>query len=443
MSFKDFIKSLLSNYCNLNDDTIKLLTCDVNMTEFKSAFTTKYVDPINNYEMYEYTGDYVLNYNIVKYILRRFPMFSNPLLLRFFDKIKQLSVSKTNFSNFARKLGFEKFINFSENDQREDIIKDLLENTFEAFAGCVERLVDKYSPLPEANIGSAVIYQFVKKNFDEDKNLFSSFKFLDIVDPITIAKELIKNRKRGDVVYNCQNKGEGRVKRWICIVSLIGNDKKSIQFGPEYSDDKDGKEAKKKVAKKLVDYAYRSGIIKRTDFTEIEDIIGSCGVRDKLANILFRFDQLYSNCDYKKFDKKTQIYKDFNSVANTILLSEQKICELYDTFMSITEELMRINNCKADNEWKNIYPQFAEDANKYYNYYLVIKSKQKLIETLDEKCKDQVRNGLADLDKVFSPMFFKPINKYTSFMSKIKELVSKEESEVCYYKFAKTTLSSL
>lgn len=426
--FKDFISNLLSNYCKLEKDVVNLLTNDQNLSEYTNAFTTKYTDPDNNYEFYEFIGDKLVNYIISDYIIKRFPMFENPRLVRFLHLANLNSVNKTNFSRIANNLGFRPFIRISNHEEEEDE-KSQLENTFESFCGCTSTLLDKY--YPKIGAGSLAIYQFIKANFDADKEMFKSFKYLDIFDPITILKENIMDRGRGKVFYDCK----GKKRDWTCTATLELSGYDNMKFGPIHSDDKNNADAKKKVAKLIIDFMKKNNLIIKT-YKEIEDIIGDTDLEKKVSNILLRLDNYYMNCYNKVKDSDN---KELNKIINVILLSKENIVKNYDKFIEITNKIM--NDFSCNNEVKS-YSYFARDAYTYYSYYLDIKDMEK---NAKEKLTDECFKHYKEIINAFNPIVFRPVKggNYKTFVDKIKYFVEQEKQVVCQYKHVRSQLIGL
>lgn len=420
--FKSFIKHLLATYCNLDDKIISELTSPENLKQFEIAFTTKYRDPDNNYELYELIGDKVLSYNIQKYILNTFPIFRNVRLIKFFDKIKQKAIEKFTFSRLAKKLGFLKYINRSYHEKEGDEF-DLLEDTFESFCGCVETLIDNIVP----NAGSIVIYQFVSKVFGEDKELFKSLKYDDVYDSITKLKENINDKGIGTYSIEVE-KGTGKVTGMLVINRPYHHVKKFGENGEFMSTDKKSVLAKRKIADEMWKYAKEHKFVGKSK--EIEDYLSDENNMKIISNVLYHIDLLYS-CK-KKISEDTK-YKDIKAIIIKSMMSIGNMIENYSYLINEIESLLKRMGC--DEKGSGYYPHFPNDAYMYFTYYLNIRDKDK--SQLESKCQP----AYDDLIKAFTPLHFIPVKNYVSFQDKIKAFVQKEKTDMCYYKHVYTILN--
>lgn len=126
--------------------------------EFAKCFIPEVIDPINNYELYEMSGDMALNKATFTYLVR----ILQPILaskeasksVGYIDKLKAHYVSKKFYSTLTLDLGFDEFIKrvcysnqqsmavyFSEPNKK---MEDLYEDVMEAFIGCLEIQIDRY-----------------------------------------------------------------------------------------------------------------------------------------------------------------------------------------------------------------------------------------------------------------------------------------------------------
>lgn len=180
-SFREFICRILS-ISKLKSKYVSILTNDENLQIYKNVFTHISIDPENNYEFYEILGDVTLNKAIVWYLKERFPKLQNAAGVKIIARLRINMVSKKNFSLLAQKLGFGRFIRAEEEfkTQRE---MSLLEDSFEAFFGATEFLLDKII-CPGAGYG--ICYHLIKFILDKEP---ISLKYEDLYDPITRLKE--------------------------------------------------------------------------------------------------------------------------------------------------------------------------------------------------------------------------------------------------------------
>jgi len=168
IEFKSFIIKTLK-LANISSENLDILTSDKCMTEYTRAFTTKKYNPDFNYEFYEILGDSTSNKIVVWYFMRRFPdLFQKkdkggimgPVGIM--ARLKIEGVSKKTYSQFANQLGFYNWI-LATPEEKLNKAK-LLEDTFEAFIGCTESLIDNLIGL---HCGYAVVYEIMKTIMDK------------------------------------------------------------------------------------------------------------------------------------------------------------------------------------------------------------------------------------------------------------------------------------
>jgi len=188
-SFTDFIVSLLE-IAKIPSDYLNILTSDESMIEYSKGFTSKSYDSVNNYEMYELLGDVTANKVIKWYVLRRFPEFNCsegvPAIARLLIKYG----AKVSFCSLAESCGFWKFISASD-QKRQRSKKNLLEDTFEAFCGVTESILDDKVRF---GLGHEIVYNFISSLFD---TIEMPIRYTDLFDDKTILKEVfdpIKNQ---------------------------------------------------------------------------------------------------------------------------------------------------------------------------------------------------------------------------------------------------------
>lgn len=196
IEFKTFIISLLKK-SNITQDLIEKITNEEGMKQFEISFTHKSFNPDENYELIELIGDSIVNACIIKYIRIWDPkIISVKILTRLHHNLR----SKDTFYKFAEKCNFFKFIKLDEElkNKYESMTntyrasnsdyKSLLEDTFEAFIGTVDKLLDEI----EFGKGNLICYQIIKSFLDEIK---ISLDYKDIFDAKTRFKEVCDNQK--------------------------------------------------------------------------------------------------------------------------------------------------------------------------------------------------------------------------------------------------------
>ncbi len=186
--FKDFITSLLRRG-DLKQKYIDILTSNEGMNYYGNAFTASSIDSVNNYERFENMGDVTANKFIVWYAYQRFPQLDCTEGVKIVARLRINYGAKATFAPLAEKLGFWPFISCLEDGEmkgtkyRSKNKKDLLEDTFEAFIGCTEYLLDKsFRP----GVGYGIAYDILTNIFDE---INISLKFEDLFDAKTRLKE--------------------------------------------------------------------------------------------------------------------------------------------------------------------------------------------------------------------------------------------------------------
>ena len=186
--FKSLIVSLLERG-RLKPKYIEVLTSGDSLKAYGQAFTAESADPVNNYERFEQVGDVTANKFIVWYAYKRFPQLDCTEGVKIVARLRINYGAKETFAPLAEQLGFWKFISAEEDGMdknkkyRARNKKDLLEDTFEAFVGCTEYLLDKaYRP----GVGYGIVYDILSDIFDQ---IPISLRFEDLMDPKTRLKE--------------------------------------------------------------------------------------------------------------------------------------------------------------------------------------------------------------------------------------------------------------
>lgn len=248
MEFKNFIISLLKRgnldevFCN------ELYTKHKDI--FKSVFTHRTYDPINNYEYYEFIGDSVLNACLSNYIIKWDP---NIVSVKYLTRLKHNITSKKQLSEIAHKLGFIDHIRFGKgdikikkqrgslylecikNEMKIDPIQDetyrsWLEDCLEAFIGAVSILIDKDAKY--IGTGFVICYNIIS---DLMKDVQLSLRYEDVFDPTTRFKELcdkywgfinfIKGRQNKCIKNSERKDSEGKTFHKTIVVGYPFGDK--------------------------------------------------------------------------------------------------------------------------------------------------------------------------------------------------------------------------
>ena len=197
MDFREQIRAVLG-MSGLKKKYIDKITDKEGMELYLQAFTHESVDPVQNYQWLEILGDVTLNKCIVWYINSRFPQLHNKEGVKVIARLKINLVSKKNFSEIARRLGFLPFIRCDpqNNNGKPCLEVDLLEDTLEAFFGATEILIDQ---AVSVGAGYGICYHLLKNIMDPEP---ISLRYEDLYDAVTRLKELSDAHKQlGQIHY--------------------------------------------------------------------------------------------------------------------------------------------------------------------------------------------------------------------------------------------------
>lgn len=187
--FKNFLTKLLT-MGKIKPKYINSLLNRKALSLYNNAFTASCIDPINNYEQFELLGDSTANKFLVWYAYRKYPQLHCTNGVPIIARLKINYCSKEVFAPLAEELGFWPYIS-AIIDSEDNIIcrtrnkKDLLEDTFEAFIGCTEFLLDKKYGV---GVGYSIVYTILSNIYD--KHVQISLKYEDLYDAKTRMKEL-------------------------------------------------------------------------------------------------------------------------------------------------------------------------------------------------------------------------------------------------------------
>lgn len=207
-TFIDFIRTILV-LGDMKEKYIDMLTDPKSMIEYAKAFTHDSVDESNNYQIYEQLGDVTANKFIVWYMYRRFPQLMCTSGVKVVARLRINYGSKQSFSGIADDLGFWPFISAST-EIRDTKMKPLKEDTFEAFIGVTEFLLDSRV---QNGVGNAIVYNILENIFNKKP---ISLAYEDLYDAKTRLKELFDTLfdKKNEAKY-ISVKGEDRITRAI------------------------------------------------------------------------------------------------------------------------------------------------------------------------------------------------------------------------------------
>lgn len=240
--FRSLIQSLLDQ-ADLKPKYKNLLLDEESMRIYGAAFTSKDVDPNNNYEIYEQLGDLSANKFIVGYMYRRFPQLKCSDCVKVVARLRINYGAKESFAGIARELGFWNFISATTED-RERRMKHLLEDTLEAFLGATEQLLDDRLYM---GVGYPIVYSILKSIFDR---MTISLRYEDLYDAKTRLKELFDFRKEqlGVVAYIEDDRNPGDMFTKSRVYSVTGGAGKKKLDGGRWTIIGEGRGALQKVA---------------------------------------------------------------------------------------------------------------------------------------------------------------------------------------------------
>jgi dsRNA-specific ribonuclease len=138
--FKCFLERLL-HMSQVDEEYYQTLLDDEGLALFSQVFTHKSVDPVNNYEYYEFLGDVSVNKAIAWYLAKRFPQLQCPAGVKILTRLKINLISKRSFADFAKSLHFWNFVS-ADMHTRSTKMNKVLEDVFESFFAAVELLGD-------------------------------------------------------------------------------------------------------------------------------------------------------------------------------------------------------------------------------------------------------------------------------------------------------------
>lgn len=204
-SFKTLVTSLL-NRAQIQNKKIRNLEKYLDaeaMDVFRQAFVHKSVSAVNNYELFEFIGDTIVNAAVADY-LRRWDR--NIVSVKYLTRLKHNITSKKQLALIAEKTGFwphividketrKKFDDLPLEVRRKDLeYLSLLEDTFEAFLGAVKEVVESRTKDADVGIGLSMIVCYgIIHSFLRELDI--SVKYEDIFDAKTRFKELCDKRR--------------------------------------------------------------------------------------------------------------------------------------------------------------------------------------------------------------------------------------------------------
>lgn len=162
------------------------------------CFTHKSVSADYNNDAFEFYGDSVLGYNFAKYLRRR---FKDGLNQANGTLLQNQYMSKKFQAQLARELGLVELLRFDPESEQSIHIQ---EDTFEAFAGCIDNIVDD---LVGEGAGALYVYNLIIALFDPIPIVLGEVK----KDDKTLLKEIYEKMGWGEPNYVTKNSDQPRL----------------------------------------------------------------------------------------------------------------------------------------------------------------------------------------------------------------------------------------
>ncbi len=215
--FINYVANILT-LGQLKPEYVDLLTNEEAMSMYDAAFTSKFVNPENNYEFLEFLGDSTMNKIIVWYFARRFPQLANKENVKTLARIKINMVSMMTFAKIGRDIQVPNYITCTEEEWEKHQSK-LTEDTLEAFIGAIEYQVDLQV---RQGAGYAICYNIITPLLDK---IDISLAHEDLYDAVTRLKEVFDAFQKvlGKMEYKTME-DESAVDRFRVQVVLQKND---------------------------------------------------------------------------------------------------------------------------------------------------------------------------------------------------------------------------
>ena len=188
-----FIYNLMSSYGFLTAAEIDKILDKDGMKIMTTAVTHWSLREEEDYDIWETLGDSTLNKIMIWYMYRRFPHASSEQL----TEAKKINVSKGQFPIYAQTLQLPQYVRYKniqyqsgKNILTISLDKSMKEDTFEAFFGALEFLIDSKIILGS---GYLIVYNIVTHILDQQQMTIDLSK---IKDSITQLKEIFDSRKK-------------------------------------------------------------------------------------------------------------------------------------------------------------------------------------------------------------------------------------------------------
>jgi ribonuclease III len=166
---------------------------DNNIKQFRQAFVDSSIDPVNNYEVFEFVGDAILGSVITDYIYKN----SKIKTVKWMSKLKLYLISRKVFADFSKELELENFIiidqakkqkMFGIEKEKNKFYTDIFESLVFVISDVIEKETNLIGPK------YTVIYNFISVFLDRlDIN---SLTQTDIIDAKSMLNDLFTKYKQ-------------------------------------------------------------------------------------------------------------------------------------------------------------------------------------------------------------------------------------------------------
>jgi dsRNA-specific ribonuclease len=221
-AFKDLFSKVLT-LGKVNPKFVPTIV-EKHIEEFKQAFVDSSIDPVNNYEVFEFVGDSILGFAITDYINKN----SKIKTVKWMSKLRLYLVSRKIFAHFSRELQLEKYIVVSDEKrqamshtekERDKFYTDILESLVFVLADCIEKETGLKGPK------YTVVYNFISTFLD--KLDINSLTEDDIFDAKSILNDFY-NRRKQNFSQNFHVASEGNITRVTINFTTESGDRQTL-----------------------------------------------------------------------------------------------------------------------------------------------------------------------------------------------------------------------
>lgn len=167
----------------VDTEYVDALIADVDVLNV--ALTSSSVNRDDNYEVFEFLGDAVINYFVCWYFVKLFPRLFHPGGVEYLARLKIKYASGQIFADLSRRYGIARLLLHSV--APHNLVKKH-EDVFESFFGACVYILDKVTP----GLGLPIVSVVLKSMYD---TLDISLKRSNLFDAKTRLKELADSNK--------------------------------------------------------------------------------------------------------------------------------------------------------------------------------------------------------------------------------------------------------